>query len=409
MKMKKLDRALYSIAALVDLGDEAASSGDFKKKMRTVLHVTMGTFLAHGGALFAFDKGKKSLVPIASRGFKGLRASKADPEGLAAWRNKPFRVNGDDRPGGALQARLEEGGAELFMPLFAREGLVGLIALSGKFTGEPYTREDFELLKVIASQIAITLQNHTLFAHLTEKLDENKKLYEEMRVIYNDTIQAFAAAIDAKDVYTKNHSSRVAKYVVAIAKELGWNEMDTEGIYIAGLLHDVGKIIISDELLKKQTPFTPEEIVEIKRHPALSYNILSKIKFPWKDVVDTIRHHHERPDGKGYPDAITSSSLSDGAKILTLADSFDAMTQDRPYRKKLDLHVAINELRRCLGTQFDNNIMDAFCHVLEKEIKGHLPEPDILPHLAQDFDPSIITAMLEAIREELNGGRAARA
>jgi putative nucleotidyltransferase with HDIG domain len=407
--MKKLDKVLYSIAALVDLGEETASSAEFKKKMRTVLHVTMGTFLAHGGSLFAFDKVHQKLAPIANRGFKGLRAMKANTEALAVFRNKPFKAGGAARPGGTLQARLEEGGAELFMPLFAREGLVGLIALSGKFTGEPYTKEDFELLKVIASQIAITLQNHTLFASLSEKLDENKKLYEEMRVIYNDTIQAFAAAIDAKDVYTKNHSSRVAKYVVAIAKELGWNEMDTEGIYIAGLLHDVGKIVISDEILKKQTAFTPEEIVEIKRHPALSYNILSKIKFPWKDVVDTIRHHHERLDGKGYPDAITSSSLSVGAKILTLADSFDAMTQDRPYRKKLDLHVAIDELRRCLGTQFDNTIMDAFCAVLEKEIKGHLPEPDILPHLAQDFDPSVITTMLEAIREELSGGRTAHA
>ncbi len=407
--MKKLDKVLYSIAALADLGEETASSEDFKKKMRTVLHVTMGTFLAHGGALFSFDKARQTLVPLASRGFKGLRASKADPEGLAKYRNRPFKAGAADRPGGDFHAKLEKAGAELLMPLFARDGLVGLIALSGKFTGEPYNKGDCELLKVIASQIAITLQNHNLFAHLTEKLDENKKLYEEMRVIYNDTIQAFAAAIDAKDVYTKNHSSRVAKYVVAIAKELGWNEMDTEGIYIAGLLHDVGKIIISDELLKKQTPFTPEEVVEIKRHPALSYNILSKIKFPWKDVVDTIRHHHERLDGKGYPDAITSSSLSDGAKILTLADSFDAMTQDRPYRKKLDLHVAIDELRRCLGTQFDNNIMDAFCAVLEKEIKGHLPEPDILPHLTQDFDPSVITTMLEAIREELSDGRAARA
>lgn len=407
--MKKLDKVLYSIAALVDLGDETASSEEFRKKMRTVLHVTMGTFLAHGGALFSFDKDRQTLVPIASRGFKGLRASMADPAGLAKYRNRPFKAGAAARPGGAFHAKLENAGAELFMPLFAREGLVGLIALSGKFTGEPYTKGDFELLKVIASQIAITLQNHTLFLHLTEKLDENKKLYDEMRVIYNDTIQAFAAAIDAKDVYTKNHSSRVAKYVVAIAKELGWNEMDTEGIYIAGLLHDVGKIVISDEILKKQTPFTPEEIVEIKRHPALSYNILSKIKFPWKDVVDTIRHHHERLDGKGYPDAITNSSLSDGAKILTLADSFDAMTQDRPYRKKLDLHVAIDELRRCLGTQFDNSIMDAFCAVLEKEIKGQLPEPDILPHLTQDFDPSVITTMLEAIREELSGGRSAHA
>ena len=208
---------------------------------------------------------------------------------------------------------------------------------------------------------------------------------------------------------TYGHSERVGFLAKITGQYLGLPARQLQELEWAGLLHDVGKIIISDELLKKQSSFTPEEIVEIKRHPALSYNILSKIKFPWKDVVDTIRHHHERLDGKGYPDAITSSALSDGAKILTLADSFDAMTQDRPYRKKLDLHVAIEELRRCLGTQFDNNIMNAFCAVLEKEIKGHLPEPDILPHLTQDFDPSVITTMLEAIREELSDGRASHA
>jgi putative nucleotidyltransferase with HDIG domain len=209
------------------------------------------------------------------------------------------------------------------------------------------------------------------------------------------------AAIDAKDPYTKNHSYRVARYVVAIAKELGWSDTDVEGIYMAGLLHDVGKIVISDAILKTEKSLTPEEISEMKRHPELSYKILSKIRFPWKDVVNTVRHHHERVDGKGYPDAFDSESLSDSVKILTLADSFDAMTTNRPYRGKMELRRVIEELKRCTTTQFDPAIMAAFCSVLEKEIGGELPEPGILPHLEVEFDPDDIKSMLEAIREEL--------
>ena len=140
------------------------------------------------------------------------------------------------------------------------------------------------MLKVVANQIAITLHNSNLFKKLTNKVNENKRLYENMRYIYHDTIQAFAAAIDAKDSYTRNHSYRVAKYAVAIARELGWKEKDVEAIYVAGLLHDIGKIIIDRKVLNKGGGLSLTEMSEIKKHPQISYNILSKINFPWKDL-----------------------------------------------------------------------------------------------------------------------------
>jgi putative nucleotidyltransferase with HDIG domain len=403
----ELKRILYNISALADLGQEVTSKKNFNEKIRSVLYVIMGTFLAVKGAIFSYEKDKKEIVPIVMKGFDSAFPSRltidlAHIESMK--KNEAYRLAEDGNPVASdlLLSQLSHAGVEIFVPLWTRDELIGALALSSKFTAEPYSTEDFELLKVIANQIAITLHNHTLFMDLSAQLEENQKLYQEMRLIYHDTIQAFAAAIDAKDVYTKNHSYRVAKYVVAIARELGWDESDIEGIYIAGLLHDVGKIILRDELLNKKSPLTKEEIMEIKRHPSLSYNIISKIKFPWKDVVTIVRHHHERPDGSGYPDALKGEELSDGAKILTLADAFDAMTTDRPYRSKLDLKSAIEELRNCLGTQFDPKIMGAFCRVLEKEIKGELPEPNILPHLDDNFDPSIITSLLEATIKELS-------
>lgn len=291
----------------------------------------------------------------------------------------------------------------MITPLWVKNDFIGLIILGKKFTAEPYTPEDFEILGVIAPQIAITLKNHALFLNISEQLEENRRVYEEMRRIYHDTLQAFAAAIDAKDVYTKRHSQRVAKYSVAIARELGWNEHDIEGIYVAGFLHDVGKLAISNELLNKKTPFTPEEIEEVRKHSLVSYKIISQIKFPWKDIEKIIKHHHERLDGTGYPDALKSEELSEGVKILALADSFDAMTSERVYRKKMDVRKALAELKTCLHRQFDDRVLLAFCRVLDKEIRGELPEPDILPHLDKGSDLSVISALLEGLIQELSG------
>ena len=234
---------------------------------------------------------------------------------------------------------------------------------------------------MIAHQMAITLHNARLFLEVAKKAAENKKLYSSMQQIYQDTIQAFATAIDAKDEYTKDHSYRVASYAVAIARELGWKKKDVEGIYIAGLLHDIGKIIIDVKVINKGATLSTPELTEIRKHPQISYDILSKIRFPWKNIENFVRHHHERLDGKGYPDSLKEAELSDGVKILALVDAFDAMTSDRPYRDKLPVSEALKEVMRCKGTQFDTKITNTFFNVLRKELNGEVKEPHILPHL----------------------------
>ena len=391
----ELKKALYNISALADLGQAITSESVFHEKMQSVFYVLTGTFLANKGAILSYDKSVSRLNTLTQKGFSPADLDRVDPGKLMSLgKNEPCLI-GDDTV-------LSVAGAEILAPLWVRDEFIGVLLLSGKVTGVPYTQEDLELLNVIANQIAIVLNNHSLFIDLSEKLEENRRLYEEMRHIYHGTLQAFAAAIDAKDAYTQNHSYRVAKYSAAIARELGWNEHDIEGIYVAGYLHDVGKLAISNELLNKVTPFTPEEREEIRKHSTTSHNITSKIKFPWKNVQDMVWHHHERLDGCGYPEALAEESLSDGVRILSLADSFDAMTSQRPYRKKMDVQSALGELKKCLASQFDNKIMLVFCKVLEKEIKGKLPEPNILPNLDRNSDLSVISSMLEAIIRELS-------
>lgn len=408
MKRKwDLKRLIFNISSLVDLGQEITSSKGFNEKMKTTLYVVTGMFSVPKAALFVYDSNHHRLELLTYKGLREIDGislyikarhtktfNKNEPHNIDEIRNNSFYEHNNNA--------FKKLHTKTFIPLFAKDEFVGAITLGKRLVRASYLQSEKDVLKVVANQMAITLHNSSLFKKLTAKVSENKGLYENMRHIYHDTIQAFAATIDAKDAYTKNHSYRVARYAVAVAKELGWKEKDIEGIYVAGLLHDIGKIIIDSKVLNKGEGLSLTEMSEIKRHPQISYDILSKIRFPWKDLVYFVRHHHERVDGKGYPDSLTGTDLSEGMKILALVDAFDAMTIDRPYRKKLPLLEAIKEVKKCLGTQFDGKISNIFFKVLKKELKGDIRDAKILPHLDKDFDPTVINTFLEGITAELS-------
>jgi HD-GYP domain-containing protein (c-di-GMP phosphodiesterase class II) len=134
-------------------------------------------------------------------------------------------------------------------------------------------------------------------------------------------------------------------------------------------------------VINKGSALTPQEQEEIRRHPKISYEILSKIRFPWKELVYFIRHHHERVDGSGYPDSLEEQEISDGVKILALSDAFDAMTTDRPYRPRLSVNEAIREIERCIGTQFDRKISHVFFKMMDRERSGRGSDQSILAQL----------------------------
>jgi putative nucleotidyltransferase with HDIG domain len=398
-KKMLLKRLMFSMASLVDLGQEVTSSKDLAEKMKAALYVITGTFSVPSAALFVYNPQRKNLELLVQKGHKD-KVRQELVLSVTADHIQRFRVN-EPHPvkeitGSAFFERNGEVFSKLqtrmFIPLFARDEFVGALALGKKLDRAAYRQGEKDVLRVVAHQMAITLHNAMLFLELAKKAAENKRLYENMRRIYHDTIQAFSAAIDAKDEYTRDHSYRVACYSVAIARELGWKKNDVEGIYVAGLLHDIGKIIIDRKVINKGEELTSLEISEIKQHPQISYNILSKIKFPWKNIEDFVRHHHERLDGKGYPDSLVATQMSDGVKILALADAFDAMTTDRPYRGKLALNEAFHEVQRCSGTQFDERITNTFLNILRKELSGEAKDLQILPHL-QNPDASGLNAV----------------
>jgi putative nucleotidyltransferase with HDIG domain len=370
---RDLQRLVFDIASLVDLGQEVTSSKDFHEKMKMALYVITGMFSVPKAALFLHHAKRRCFTLLASKGIGKppvLRLSLPAAQIKTLLSSEPHDVD-------ALKKMpLYEGNRAIFerlhtrtlVPLFVKNELVGALSLGNRLSRSSYLPSERDVLKVVAHQLATTLHNSSLFLELTSKVHENKKLYENMRRIYRETIQAFAAAIDAKDAYTKNHSFRVANYAVAIARELGWKGKDREAIYVAGLLHDIGKITIDRNVLNKENKLTAREQREIKKHSQVSYDILTKIKFPWKNVANFVKHHHERVDGNGYPDSLAGAELSDGVKILALADAFDAMTTDRPYREKLSPREAFHEVKKCIGTQFDSRISTVFFKVLDKEL-----------------------------------------
>ena len=229
------------------------------------------------------------------------------------------------------------------VPLVFQNDVLGILNVCDKKFTNPFTKRDALLITSISRIGAIALQN--------------VKLYEQIQQDYLRTINALASAIDARDSYTMHHSENVAKYAVAIAQNMQRKNHEIGLLKQAALLHDIGKIGIKDAILLKEGPLTPDEFEQIKQHPIKGEEIINILP-SLKRVASLIRHHHERYDGSGYPDGVRGQDIDLGARILAVADVFDAMTTDRPYRKAFSFKDAFDELERNKGTQFDPEIVE---------------------------------------------------
>lgn len=181
-----------------------------------------------------------------------------------------------------------------------------------------------------------------------------------------DIVQTLAEAIDAKDNYTKGHSSRVAFYTREIAKRAGYTERAQSDIYMMGLLHDVGKIGVPDQIINKPGKLTPEEYEEMKKHPTIGAGILEKIE-DMPELSKGARYHHERYDGHGYPDGLSSNEIPEVARIIAVADAYDAMTSNRRYRDKMSQEKVLEEIEKGKGTQFDSRFADIMIQMINED------------------------------------------
>lgn len=371
-------KLVHTFGALADLGQEITDSSDVSKMVLTSLHLVLGALAIRRGAILEHVAQEGVLKLVAARGVEGgfpedLPIDKAASEallgaGLSAL--SPERLASEKPSLRELLVQCEASsgafGIQLFVPMVVRGELVGVVLLGGKATDEAFTTEECDIIFSMVRHIGVGIHTHRLLEQIEQRAEENRRLYVDLRTIYRDTVRAFAAAIDIKDKYTQGHSERVGKYSEVIAREMGWAEEEVEGIAIAGYLHDIGKLVVERDIINAPYRIDAKQSSELNRHPAAGFEILSPIHHPYTDIPLMAKYHHERLDGRGYPDGLTDKQIPLGAKIVSLADSFDAMTTDRPYRTRRSLADVIIDFRANTGKQFDCEVVVAFCRALLK-------------------------------------------
>jgi len=245
-----------------------------------------------------------------------------------------------------LEERLLNEGflSHIRIPLVAKNEIVGVLNLGSK-RPSAFTPEDLSTVEKLAYQIGVALENSRLITDLEE--------------LFIGTVKSLSSAIDAKSKWTAGHSERVTKFAIKIGKGIGFSEKELRDLELSGLLHDVGKIGTYESILDKAGKLTDEEYKIIKQHPAKGAEILLAIK-QMKDIIPGVKYHHEFYNGKGYPDGLKGENIPLTARILCVADSVDAMSADRPYRKGRPMDEIIAELKRCSGSQFDPKIVEIF-------------------------------------------------
>lgn len=241
----------------------------------------------------------------------------------------------------------------IVVPLKIRDKIFGVVSAFSFREDKLFNEKDIYYLSFIARKAATAIENIALYETIYDNLFS--------------TLYAFVTALEARDQYTRKHSIRVAGYGHMIAREMGCTEEELDVIRFAGGLHDIGKIGIQDDILLKTGRLTEEEYNKIKEHPVIGADIISKLGL-WDQEMGIIRHHHEHFDGKGYPDGIKGEQIPKLARILFVADSFDAMTSDRAYRKKMGKNKVIDIIKKKSGTQFDPQVVEAFLRISDQDL-----------------------------------------
>ena len=253
-------------------------------------------------------------------------------------------------------------GNQLLLPIVDRNELqVGLFSITLK---EPPKHDQIQLMEIFIHQTASALSNARLHALLQDTNGQLNAAYDQLQSSYLEMVSTIRKIVDAKDPYTRGHSDRVSYYAAHLARYMGKDEEFCERIRIAGLFHDIGKLSIPDAILMKPGRLTDEEFQVIKSHPGNGAELLSVVTL-FQPLIPTILSHHERIDGRGYPNALHGDEIPEEARIVAVADTFDAMTSNRHYRKALTFQQALAELERCRGTQLDSAMVDAFCRMVQ--------------------------------------------
>jgi HD-GYP domain-containing protein (c-di-GMP phosphodiesterase class II) len=360
-EVKKLRKKIRQLEHLVDASLVFSSTLDISELLNLIMQVAEKTVEAEASSVFRIDEEKNELYFLTARGAKGKEAKDIRVpmgKGIVGWvakHGKPLLVadvTKDKRFYRGVDKKTQfTTRSILAVPLFIKNKIMGVAEVLNKKGNRHFTPDDQELFEALGSQIAVAI--------------ENASLYQALDKLFMSSITSIVEAIDAKDPYTKGHSVRVVEYSMLIGEALKLEKEPLKTLEVSAILHDVGKIGIPDEILRKPGRLTDEEYAYIKKHPKFGAEIITPIA-QMKDLMPNILHHHERYDGHGYPDGIQGKAIPLCARIIAIADSFDAMTSGRLYRSKFTDDQAYQELLDHRGTQFDPKLVEVFIKAREK-------------------------------------------
>jgi putative nucleotidyltransferase with HDIG domain len=351
--LKESKRLMQNV--LLRIGNAMASTYKIENILSLTIETLANALNANSGAIMLLEKGSLHVMVAYGIDYKRQKAIELKVgSGIIGWVAKEkktlnvSRIQQDRR----FDIEVKVGIAHksiICAPLIFKDKIIGTISIHDKKSDETFIEDDLILLENLATQTAIAI--------------ENSKLNEDIERTYVETISALALAVEAKDPYSRGHSKRVSEYVSSTAAALKLNKDTISMLQDAALLHDIGKIGIKDEILLKPTSLTVEEKRQMHQHAIIGENILKPIH-SLAQVAYLVRHHQEQVNGKGYPDGLRGEQMSLPLKILIVADAYDAMTSDRPYRKAMSKKEAKKELKKYSGIYFDPEVVEIFSKVI---------------------------------------------
>ena len=397
--------------ALSELGPEMTAEREFPQTARAMVAALQQAAGAREVVLFTFNDKPPLLTSVASAGFALIPepalmpllprqvhalSSARGPVVLASTSYQTFlSSNGNVAP-------------ELFKcvaPLRVAGKLVGAVALGRREGDALYDPEELDALELLCHYVALAIHNHSLTQTLTQRVSEKVRLLASLHGFYDNALEAFATAIDVKHVNIHGHSLRVARYAAGIGEAMGSDPGEVAALKSAGYLHDIGKVAVDKRLFGKPSALDPEEFREMADHTIVGHEIVSGVQFPWPRIPEIVRSHHERSDGSGYPDGLVAQDVAMPVRIVGLADTFDAMTTERPYREPLSVGAALSEIVRLSPLKFDPNAVQALLMQVRRDAAGSNHAPFFGDRAVVDIAPGDVDVLAANLQHKLSHGR----
>jgi putative nucleotidyltransferase with HDIG domain len=404
-------RLLRTVEALSDLGPQMTAEREFPQIARAAVSALLQAAGAREAVLFTFNDKPPLLNSVAAEGFALMPepafipllprhvhalTSAPGPQILSSISSQTFfSFNGNVAP-------------ELFKciaPLKVGGKLVGLAALGRREGDALYDEEELSALDLLGHYVALAVHNHTLTQTLAQRVSEKVKLLASLHGFYDNALEAFATAIDVKHVNIHGHSLRVARYAAGIGEAMGADATEVAALKSAGYLHDIGKVAVDKRLFGKPTALDPEEFREMADHTIVGHQIVSGVQFPWPRIPETVRSHHERGDGSGYPDGLHLQDVPMPVRIVGLSDTFDAMISARPYREPLSVGAALSEIIRLTPQKFDPNAVQGLLMQVRRDAAGSNHSPFIEERISVNIGPGDVDLMAANLQHKLSHGR----